>query len=239
MKQSLRVRLCVILLAGALAAGCNSASKLNSPAPQIDKPLFKIDTQEDAACPTARQIEVSRLLEEAKAADQAERTGRGTGFTEENDLERRKQVALMFAEGCITTGADYFNAALIYQHGTTADHFYQTYLWSRQAEALGNQGAKGLTPMAIDRYLMRRGFKQIFASQMVNDGYYKKGGDATGVWCVWPNIPITQDGPFLAYSANPMSVQIERVTRMNKGTGGQSCPIDAPDPPKGLFPGIW
>jgi hypothetical protein len=239
MKQSMRVILCVVLLAGALVAGCNSASKTSSPALQIDKPLFKITTQASAACPEARQTEVSRLLEEAKAADQAERSGKGTGFSEKNDLGRRQQVALMFAEGCITTGADYFNAALIYQHGTTADHYYQTYLWSRQAEALGNQNAKGLTPMAIDRYLMRRGFKQIFASQMVTDGYYKTGGDATGVWCVWPNVPITQDGPFLAYPANPMSAQIERVNRMNKGTGGQSCPIELPDPPKGLFPGIW
>jgi hypothetical protein len=48
------------------------------------------------------------------------------------DLKRRMRVGEIFGEGCFKSAADYAAAAPVYQHGTTPDHFYQTFIWSQK-----------------------------------------------------------------------------------------------------------
>lgn len=81
------------------------------------------------------------------------------------DLRRRTRVSELFAAGCLKTADDYFSAALIFQHGEISDHYYQTFIWAKRSAELGNVGAKQLSALAIDRYLVSVNKNQIFGSQ--------------------------------------------------------------------------
>jgi hypothetical protein len=86
-----------------------------------------------------------------------------------SDLIRRKRVGEILAEGCFKTASDYKNAAMIYQHGNSPDHFFQAYVWSKKAVELGNTKEKQAVAQAIDRYLVSTGHKQLFGSQLYKD----------------------------------------------------------------------
>lgn len=80
------------------------------------------------------------------------------------DLKRRKRVGEIFAEGCLKTADDFAAAAMIFQHGTSPDHFYQTFVWSKRGVDLGDDKQKKLVALAVDRYLVNIGHKQLFVS---------------------------------------------------------------------------
>ena len=75
------------------------------------------------------------------------------------DLARRIKVASIFAEGCFKSAADYASAAMVFQHGTAADHFYQTFIWANKAVQLGDESQRWLTAAGLDRYLVALGQK--------------------------------------------------------------------------------
>lgn len=194
----------------------------------------------DAACPAARRAEASTRLEQMRAADEADRTAAAQlaeGATA-RDLERRRETAAIFAEGCFATGRDYHNAALIFQHGVTPEHYYQAWLFARRAVELGDAEAQWLVPRTIDRYLMNTGYKQVFATNLVSDRFYVSEG-AQGIWCVWPTVTSITDTEREAAGGRPLAAQIERARGMNANGQGGMCPLELPDPPRGMFPGSW
>ncbi len=67
------------------------------------------------------------------------------------DVVRRKRVGEIFGEGCFSKSSDYYAAALVYQHGDTPDHFFQTFVWSKRAVELGDPSQKRLMALGIDR----------------------------------------------------------------------------------------
>ncbi|HWU41977.1 MAG TPA: hypothetical protein VN132_01025 [Bdellovibrio sp.] len=83
------------------------------------------------------------------------------------DEARRERVGQIFGEGCFKTAQDYAAAALVYQHGTIPDHAFQTFIWAKRAVELGDNTSKWLMAAGIDRYLVRSGYKQLFATQGV------------------------------------------------------------------------
>lgn len=46
-------------------------------------------------------------------------------FLTQCDEQRRKIVSELFARGCLKSADDYNKAALIFQHGTIPEHYYQ------------------------------------------------------------------------------------------------------------------
>jgi len=124
----------------------------------------------------ARSLELQQLV----AADQARRVSKNgelidfrkidVNKMQKEDLATRKRVGEIFAEGCLTTAKDYLAAALVYQHGDVPDHYYQTYIWATRAAKTGAneaeiKSAKELAALAIDRYLVSLGNKQLFGTQ--------------------------------------------------------------------------
>ncbi len=114
-----------------------------------------------------RSDELKKLFE----SDQREREEMGQANPEDlihiakNDLLRRKRVGEIFAEGCFKTPGDYLSAALIYQHGDVPDHYMQAFIWAKEAVELGEPNAKSLMAVAIDRYLVSVGKKQLCGTQ--------------------------------------------------------------------------
>ncbi|MCE3237035.1 MAG: Uncharacterized protein K0R24_16 [Gammaproteobacteria bacterium] len=114
-----------------------------------------------------RSDELKRLLE----ADQKEREEMSPVNPKEfipiakNDLLRRKRVGEILGEGCFKTPRDYLSAALIYQHGNVPDHYMQAFIWAKKALDLGDPNAKSLMAVALDRYLVSVGKKQLYGTQ--------------------------------------------------------------------------
>jgi hypothetical protein len=197
--------------------------------------------RQEAACSVARRGEVSARLEAIRAIDQGGRVrGTPTPYTPESDLANRKEVATLFAEGCFTTGRDYHNAAVVYQHGEVPEHYYQTFVWANRAVQLGDPEARWLIPRAIDRWALNSGYKQLFATNLVTESYF---GTVTEVsqktWCVWPNVAQISDRQRRALGVNSLAQQVTRAKGMNTGPSSGICTIEVPDPPRGMFPGYW
>ena len=186
-----------------------------------------------------RQGEISNTLLEIAKEDQADRAGSydSVDWSQVNprDLQRRIQVAAFFAEGCFKTASDYASAAMVYQHGTTADHYYQAFLWANDAVKLGDQSQLWLTAAGLDRHLVKIGQKQLFGTQFSKD--------ASGKWCLQP-----------VESSFPESRRIESVkldlkseiANFLKGIAATQSPEQTKEcspalqaSPRGTVPGFW
>ena len=86
------------------------------------------------------QSEKSAELIKIAKEDQADRSGPydsvDWNVVNPRDMRRRVQVAGIFAEGCFKVASDYASAAMVFQHGTTAGHYYQAFLWANEAVKL-------------------------------------------------------------------------------------------------------
>jgi hypothetical protein len=115
-------------------------------------------------------------LEQLYLSDQADR-GPGArslsgGLLDARDEHRRKRVQEILRSGGVRTAADHFHAAMIFQHGFTADHYRQAHeLAVRSVQLDPDQpGARWLAAAAKDRELRARGKRQRYGTQFRSDG---------------------------------------------------------------------
>jgi hypothetical protein len=151
------------------------------------------------------------------------------------DLHRRIQVADLFATGCLSTAADYANAAMIYQHGNTTDHYYQAFLWAHEAVKLGDNNSRWLTAAGIDRYLVKTGHQQLFGTQFSQD--------AAKHWCIQPVAAEFPETRRMEYVKRSLSASITNFLQ------GMKSPLTLKDikycepalkpTPTGTVPGFW
>lgn len=182
--------------------------------------------------------------EEIKAIADADQRDRQSGHwsekewseVERRDRERRERVAAIFADGCFKTAADYRNAALVFQHGSAPDHFFQTYLWSRRAVELGDKNAVEMAALGLDRYLEYTGRKQIYASQA------RVLPETDGCNCLWPVEDSSTDEDRRKHRRPPLADALSWVDQLNAGKPscrhGLVCPVDAKPVPRGSLPGV-
>lgn len=200
-----------------LAAGSASASSC-----RVDRP---------------RAEERSRELQRLVAKDQADRQDNKLDpGTIERDLARRKRVAEIFGEGCFETAADFAAGALVFQHGDVPEHFLQAFIWSKRAVELGHEKSRRLMALAIDRYLVNTGRKQLFASQA------SKRMDEP-CWCLQPVEKTFPAEQRFSYMGETLEEKIKWVAAMNAKA---ACPAvsvcagaDLKDAPAGTVPGLW
>lgn len=198
------------------------------------------EQRRNSACAPDEQAAASARLVALREADQAARRPGLLDFS--RDEERRVEVAAIFARGCMRTAEDFFSAALVFQHGETPEHYYQAYLWAKRADELGHERGRWLISRAIDRYLMNKGQKQLFATNAVTPAFY---GDADGgdYWCVWPSEEGVSNELRARFGARSKQETVEWISKMNAGKNivreNVECDVDAAPTPKGSFPGIW
>lgn len=151
-----------------------------------------------------------------------------------NDLKHRKRVGEIFGEGCLKSAADYEAAFLVFQHGNTPDHYFQAFLWSKQALAFGDEKLKGEVAMAIDRYLVSIEHKQLFGTQ---------ASKANECWCIQPVEESFPDARRSEYrgGGNEAYTGLPYLKVLNAGT---QCPAAYCDgnflpSPQGTVPGFW
>ena len=83
------------------------------------------------------------------------------------DKEREVRVYEMIKAGQITTGKDYYNSAMIFQHGNDTIASSMAVKHMKKAIELDSTINKWLLAAAIDRDLMRRKKPQIYGTQFV------------------------------------------------------------------------
>ncbi|MES2148190.1 MAG: hypothetical protein V4508_00215 [Pseudomonadota bacterium] len=115
--------------------------------------------------------ESNPVLRTLKMEDQAARAGPMAGVdwakVTREDAARRDQLAEILRRGEVRTAEDYYNAALVYQHGAQVEEIRMAYSLALVSATLDpdNGKAKWLTAAAWDRILMRQGKPQWYGTQ--------------------------------------------------------------------------
>lgn len=212
-----------------LLSGCASVPKVQALEPHVS-------CLQDSKRLEARSKELSEIVK----ADQDERQNWQNKTSEEmmrvadRDVSRRKRVGEIFGEGCFSKAADYSAAALVYQHGDSPDHFFQTFIWSKKGVDLGDKSQERMMALGIDRYLVNIGQKQLFGSQA------NKPSDSK-CWCLQKVEKSFPDKRRSEVARKNLAQAFDWLKELN---AGQSCPndeceADLKPTPKGSIPGFW
>lgn len=191
------------------------------------------------------QAQRSAELQQIRKADQSDRAWQVKGEQPtqktlekmgKNDLVRRKRVGEIFGEGCFKSATDYEAAFIVYQHGNTPDQYFQAFIWSKQALALGSSHIKGEIAMALDRYLVSIEHKQLFGTQASQP-------TLGGCWCVQPiedSFPQTLRDEYRG-GANAAYTGLAYLKILNAGKSCPSayCDVSLQPSPQGTVPGFW
>jgi len=82
---------------------------------------------------------------------------------------RRAEVRKLLEEGKITSGEDFSDAALIFQHGQTPEEFLFAHVLAVEALIRAGSADKWLAAATLDRYLQAVNRPQIFGTQYPGD----------------------------------------------------------------------
>lgn len=86
-----------------------------------------------------------------------------------DDEKRRLQTQAMIQSGRLSTGDDFYRAAFVFQHGTTADDFLKAHILAIAAVAKGNPDAAWIAAATLDRFLQNLGKPQVLGTQFRTD----------------------------------------------------------------------
>ena len=143
--------------------------------------------------------------------DQGSRSAKNIDWSllTKQDKEREKRVYELIKSNQVLTARDYYNSAMIFQHGDDTVASSMAVKQMRKAIELDATIDKWLLAAAIDRDLMRRQKPQIYGTQ-----YVKNTGEAK--WRRY-KIDTTQvtDDERKYYKVETLSAQVEKERNMN------------------------
>lgn len=82
---------------------------------------------------------------------------------------RRAEIRKLLEEGKITSGEDFSDAALIFQHGQTPEEFLFAHVLAVEALIRGGSADKWIAAATLDRYLQSVNRPQVFGTQYPAD----------------------------------------------------------------------
>jgi len=121
---------------------------------------------------TTDNTELQKMYKE----DQSSRMASNINWIElsKNDSIREKRVYELLNSGQVKTGKDYYNGAMIFQHGKDTIASGMAVKMMKKALELDSTVNKWLYAAAVDRDLMRKGKPQIYGTQYVKMGQNAK-----------------------------------------------------------------
>ena len=128
--------------------------------------------------------EMARIVALDQAARQTERIDWAVVARE--DEARRAQTLALLRAGRLSSAADYFDAALVFQHGNCPQHYQLAHLLAGQALARGALASGGALPAGwlfaatFDRWQLSLGRPQAYGTQFSN----------TPGQCEWRLTPV-------------------------------------------------
>lgn len=223
------MKICLALIP-LLLSGCAStslASPTNFKSCRDDKPRLE-----------GRSKELSEIVK----ADQDDREDFFKKTQEEmqevlkRDEQRRRRVGEIFGEGCFSKAEDFAAAALVYQHGDVPEHFLQAFMWAKRSVELGDESQKRLMALAIDRYLVNIGHKELFGSQAS-----KPDMNPNTCWCLEQVEMSFPDKRRSEIAGKSLKEAFDWLDDLNKGMNcpKAECSKELKASPKGTVPGFW
>lgn len=109
------------------------------------------------------------------AADQADRADpamrRSGQLLQDRDLARRIEIRKLLRDGKIQSSTDFYNSALVMQHGASFEDFRLAHSLAVMAAELApdDRRAKWLVAASWDRLMMRSGLPQWYGTQFMMD----------------------------------------------------------------------
>ncbi|MFG5410436.1 hypothetical protein ABXN37_23015 [Piscinibacter sakaiensis] len=125
------------------------------------------------------------------------------------DAARRARVLELLREGQVRSEADHLNAALVFQHGETADDLRLAHALAQTARHINpeSRAARWLAAASWDRLMMRLGQPQWYATQFVK---------RDGRWVLYPvNEAVVGDEERIATGARSLAAARAHAERMN------------------------
>lgn len=150
----------------ALIAGATAVLAILSPRSEF---LPNAGAQSASRSALEDNEELIRLYKEDQA-DRAPRQSIDWKVVGPRDQARLKRVEELYAQGRLHTGADYYNAAMVLQHGSAPEDFLLAHEFCVVAISKGEMRAKWLAAASEDRFLMNIGRPQRFGTQYRSDG---------------------------------------------------------------------
>ncbi|MET4896318.1 hypothetical protein RN629_03975 [Sphingomonadaceae bacterium jetA1] len=83
------------------------------------------------------------------------------------DNARRAAVRVMLDQNRLATAEDYYHAAFVLQHGSSAGDYLLAHTLALAAAARGKKDASWIAAATLDRYLMKIGQPQIYGTQYI------------------------------------------------------------------------
>ncbi|WP_444927690.1 hypothetical protein ACJJI4_08155 [Microbulbifer sp. TRSA002] len=127
------------------------------------------DSHNDKATP--ENIQLAELFNQDQNARNIPHSQIDWSSLNKEDEDRRKKVSKMLAEGRIRTSEDYYNAALIFQHGNKSEDIRLAHALATIAATLAEDKNKAnwLKAATWDRLMMNLGRPQWYGTQFVKD----------------------------------------------------------------------
>ncbi|PTL76594.1 hypothetical protein [Vitiosangium sp. GDMCC 1.1324] len=157
--------------------------------PEFTALLERIPSLPTPAWEVGAHPELKRLVEE----DQSDRrpppkTPEAWKAVSARDTQRRQRVDALIAAGEARVAADFFAAALVYQHGKAPEDHARARELAAEAARRGHPGGMWLAAAAWDRWLMNAGLPQRFGTQ------YKTPpeGGPPQLYTVDPSVPDSE-----------------------------------------------
>ena len=138
------------------------------------------------------------------AADQEDRSGGIIGpEAVGRDGVRLCRVKELLEAGAAEDAEDQFCAAMILQHGSSLEDYWQAHELAKASADGGHAPARWLAAAAYDRWLMLQGQPQHFGTQ-----YFSMAGGPPRLWEV---DPTTTDDERAQWDVPPLGDALERV----------------------------
>jgi hypothetical protein len=172
--------------------------------------------------------ELARMYEE----DQGDRSTQPIDWAKvgPRDAARLARVKELVAAGAPKVSDDYYHAAMIFQHGETAEEYAQVETLALRAVAIDpqNKKARWLAAAGRDRYLFKIGKPQIYGTQ-----FHK----IDGVWTIEPiDRTAMTDAERAKANVPPLAEAEARAVAMNAQERDAAKPAATPTPTKERAP---
>lgn len=167
-----------------------------------------------AAAPVLSPSEELALLFEEDQADRRPGEGKQIDWSvvDPRDKARQARVKELYNAGGLDSGADYYHAAMVLQHSEIPEDFLLAHHFCIVAIGKGHEKAKWLAAATLDRFLMKIGRPQQFATQ-----YNKENPtDPKDPWRLYNVGPEVNDSLRKAFNVPPLAVAREREAQLNQ-----------------------
>jgi hypothetical protein len=175
---------------------------------QADTPAIPVRTAARSGA-VADNPELARIFRDDQADRQAGSDEINWAEVVPRDEERRGRVKKILDDGGAVTAADFFNAAMVFQHGNAVEDFRTANRLALRAVKLdpATPHAKWLAAASKDRELMNLGKPQLYGTQ-----FSKPNG---GAWELYDVDPSVTDEERAKWDVPPLAAARKRAADMN------------------------